>query len=178
MAVVVSLTILSFLSTYTVGDGLFPQAQFRIKFVDSIGKPIEGVQLAVIDASNKDSPYYPVSDYSRKQSLRSNANGVITFHHICGGIEFSCHCCRLLWIIPIGSCSSPSYYCMFTWRSQVVYRCTYAELYRDVDLPHLRHVTMKWKVDEELLRLVRRDIEDETFPIIEKTITVNIPEES
>jgi hypothetical protein len=174
VAVLLLLTLagFSFLSTYRVWDGGFPQAEYRLTFIDPAGKPIKGVVLAVTDHHGNPAYYYPVSDYSDASAPTSGGDGLISFRHVGGGMEFGGACWRLFFLIPIGRCNPPEYECVFSRGNEVIYRCHYAAFSSGEDWQNLPVRREAWAPPRNAPEKVRRQEGMHDFRVVRRTIQV------
>jgi hypothetical protein len=128
LALVLLFALLPLLSG-AVWDGGFPQAEFRLRFVDGKGRPISGVVLRVEDESGRLFYHYPVSDYGPGHAPTSDADGVLTFHHATtGSLEYGGRCWSPFGLLEVGDCHGPVYVCRFLKGGREVHRCRYDEL--------------------------------------------------
>ena len=128
-------------------DGYYCQAEYQIKFVTPDGRPIDGVQLEVVDKSGNISYGYPVTDYCEGGIPTSDADGVITFHHVqytmeWGGIFF--FCCVL------GS-GSREFDLLFSRNGELIYDTKYGDLDREVwnDTPTITRRVSVYDADND-----------------------------
>jgi len=112
-------------------DGRFPAAEYQIAFQDSNGRPLVGVELQVEDESGRRCFGYPVTDYVPKGVLKSDEQGVITFHHVSFGLEFGGRDTLLCGVFPIEKSEPPRYVCRFFYRDQEIWRTRFADLNRN-----------------------------------------------
>ncbi len=113
---------------YAVGDGGYNPNEFQVTFIDQSGKPVEGVELRVEDREGHPYFHYPVTDYLPDQIPTSDRDGVIVFHHVARGLEFSIVWFDLFFLIPIDEKSAPYYVCRFLHDGKEVHRVPYHEL--------------------------------------------------
>jgi len=168
-----------------VGVGSFGQAEFRINIVDESGKPIQNLVMHVVDGSGRRSPCYPVSDYYSDDSITSDKDGVLVFHHIGMGDEYVTRNRRLLTGHIISKVEPPEYECEFWKEGQVVSRARFADYFGWGKAPKdkwqgLRRKTIRWlyrpcsnadlpahlRLDEKVAGSVVE------FPVVEGTIVV------
>lgn len=131
-------------------DGSFRHAEYQFAFKDKAGKPLSGVCLRVEDKAGRVSYDYPVTDFRADDDLQSDINGVLAFHHVGGGLEFGGQCWELFFLIPLGKCSGPVYYCKFVRNGKVVSSIRYNDL--DKDYPNTCEDWERW---EKLPRVKR-----------------------
>lgn len=86
-------------------DGGFPTAEFRLHVRDRRGAPVSGAELTVRDADRRIAYEFPVDDFNRSTTLRTDATGTVVFHHVSGGLEFGGSC-----VVPFCSPSHPKFY--------------------------------------------------------------------
>ena len=158
-------------------DGYYWQAEYQIKFVTPDGRPIDGVQLEVLDESGNISYGYPVTDYYEGSVPTSGADGVITFHHVqytmeWGGIFF--FCCVL------GS-SSQEFDLLFSKNGELIYDTKYSDLDREIwnDTPTITRRVSVYDAESagaamlsdvsEPPRIVEESLE---FYVLEQTVVV------
>ena len=121
------LGVVSCLNCY-VWDGSFGQAEFQLVFQDQDGNPIQGVELCVVDRKGQNYFHFPVDDYVPGKIPTSDRDGLMLFHHVSRGIEFSGRTYYVLFAIPITEPSLPTYDCRFLYKGQEVYRIAFGEL--------------------------------------------------
>lgn len=71
--------------------GSYPTVEVRMRFLDRLGNPVEGVELQVVDEAGQVSWGYPVTDFLPSRPLRSDKQGNLMFHHVSQGVEYSAH---------------------------------------------------------------------------------------
>jgi hypothetical protein len=129
-AVVLVLSLLGFLSlcSQVYADGGYPQVEFRLTFEGPTGTPVEGVELRVEDEEGHNFFSYPITDYLPSQVPISDRRGLMVFHHVSRGIEFTHHahnCWGLFWVDVT---RGPRFICRFVHRGQEVYRTSFHDL--------------------------------------------------
>jgi hypothetical protein len=178
VAIVVAFTLLLPMTGCAIYDGWFLQAEYQIKFVTPDGRPIDGVQLEVLDESGNISYGYPVTDYYEGGIPTSDANGIITFHHVLyfsdwgGMFFFGCN---------KGS-PPPEFDLLFTQNGKLIYDTKYVVLNRKADSEATATVTRKVSVYDwdsayaaarsdisEPPRIVEESLE---FYVLEQTVVV------
>jgi hypothetical protein len=100
-------------ATNEINDGGFRQMEWQLRFVDKDGRPIPGVQLTVLDNQGKIAFGYPVTDYLVNAVPTSNEDGLMVFHHVALGMEFSWGTRYLFFFIPIDTNKPPVYWLVF-----------------------------------------------------------------
>src|SRR5438128_2579811 len=75
-------------------QGSFLHVEYRFRFRNREGGPVQGVTLAVYDERGRLAFGYPVSDFTQENALVSDARGELVFHHVKGGPEFGGASCR------------------------------------------------------------------------------------
>ena len=73
-------------------DGAFHSTKYIYGFVNSDGKPVEGVLLEVKNSAGKLAFNYPVQEFINETSIASDSEGVLKFSHLNKGIEFGGEC--------------------------------------------------------------------------------------
>ena len=109
-------------------DGHFPPREYQIVFRDASGHPLQGVRLQVEDEQGNQCLGYPVTDFVAGNAPTSDADGVITFHHVWLGLEFGGRDAYLFWLFPVGDHKPPSFVCRFFWGDQEVWRVPFRDL--------------------------------------------------
>jgi len=122
----------------------FPDAEYQITFVDRSGNPIEGIELRVEDLKGTQFFYYPVTDYVPTSIPKSDHAGLLTFHHVGYGPEFSGRCIVYFGFIQRGSCSGPRYVCRFLLHAKEVGRIRFDDLSSLVTSKGSGTVSRKW----------------------------------
>ena len=162
-------------------SGSFSMAEHELEFTRPDGTPIQGVELSVEDAIGEKAFYYPVNDYTPRVRLLSGKDGLLTFHHVQQGVEFSGTCRFLFFVLPVsGRCTSPEYFCRFTYRGAEVFRIKYSELNRaarTTDSALVKELKWRWpegtpdRLSAEQITVHRGD-EEETiqFPVIRRDV--------
>jgi hypothetical protein len=164
--------------TYYTWDGSFSRAEFRLTFLASDGKPLEGVEMAVQNERGEQSFFYPVTNNTPTNKLRTGLDGVLIFNHVESYFpEFGGKCGRFLFLFPTGQCSAPLFYCKFIYKGKEVYRIRYTRLNQELWENGLRPIARKWKWPNDLPHHIRpdflpRDEEQLEFPVYEKTIVI------
>ena len=129
-----------------IWDGGYPQAEFQITFQDATGQPVEGVELRVEDYEGHNYFHYPVTDYLPGQTPTSDQAGLMVFHHVSSGIEFSGRECSLFFVIPIEERRGPRFLCRFLRDGAEVHRIDFRELaWWEGQWWQVPKVTRRWK---------------------------------
>jgi hypothetical protein len=110
-------------------DGGFPQAEFRVRFIDARGAPCKGISLMVKDAAGRPAYCYPVTDYHQECVPMSGDDGILVFHHVNLSPEFSGKVRYLFFALPIGQRSPPTYYCQFARSGEIVYEVPFNDYF-------------------------------------------------
>ena len=101
-------------SQIEVWEGGFVQAEYQIRCVDHSGKPVQGVELHVVNAKGLPSFNYPIIEYQRRNTPKSDTNGIIIVHHIATPMEYSGRCQLLFGFIRLGkNCDGPQFHFRF-----------------------------------------------------------------
>jgi len=111
-----------------IWDGGYPQAEFRLTFVDSDGKPVEGIQLRVEDRDRHVFYHYPVTDYLPDRTPTSDRAGRMVFHHVSNAVEFSGTIRFVYFLFPVVVERGPAFVCRFRHRGEEVYCVGFGEL--------------------------------------------------
>ena len=85
-------------------DGGFATAEYRLHVRDRSGAPVPNTELTVRDAHGDVAYDFPIDDFNRARTLRSDATGTLVFHHVSGGLEFGGSC-----LVPFCSPSNPKF---------------------------------------------------------------------
>ncbi len=122
LAVLVCLTWIWQLRCITYG---YPSLLIEFHFVDSNGKPVQGVSLRVEDHNGNPCYRFPVTDFTPEHMPTSDREGKLTFHHVGVYADLTTFPGkrRLFGITP------PVYYCRFFKDGQEIYACTFHDLY-------------------------------------------------
>lgn len=185
LSFLISIAALILTSRTITWDGGFPQAEYRIRFIDEQGKAVPGVTLEVRDKDGKTSYCYPVTDFAIGSAPVSDPDGIMLFHHIELWAEFGGRCTRWLGLFSTGKCDPPSYTCIFSLAGEEVARFDYGQtLAADGgrSFAGLPTVTRSWKKDASCgpdlpdhLSLSFRDVSTtQVFPIITKEMTISV----
>ena len=108
-------------------DGAFHSADFIYSFVNRDGAPVEGISLEVINSKGKLSFNYPVKEFTGKNSVISNAEGILKFSHLNKGLEFGGECFGFS-ILKYGACSAPEFKVIFKLKGKEIYSIKYNEI--------------------------------------------------
>jgi len=151
------------------GSCAYPQREYELTFVDSLGNPIEGVELKVEDIRGKEFFCFPVTDYLPGQTTKSDKFGVMQFHHVRTGVEWDEFGWSLFGLFDIHTTKSPVYICRFLRDGMEVYRVAYGKL-PHWDCPGRRwedvpKVTRRWKWSAMIPNqmIFRADDTDESY---------------
>ena len=129
-----------------VGDGRYGQAEFQLTFLDPSGNPIEGVELRVEDQQGRTYFHYPVDDYVPLQIPTSDRNGLMVFHHVSRGFEFSERTYNLFFVIRIRETPAPAFFCCFLQDGEEVYRIPFRDLdWWEETWEHVTKVKRRWQ---------------------------------
>jgi hypothetical protein len=125
----VVLLLVGLLPMEVIGECAYSQTEYQLTFQDATGAPVEGVELRVEDGEGTTFFYFPVTDYLPRHVPASDARGLMTFHHVTSGIEWSSHRTLLFFgSLPIRSTKPPRFICRFLYQGQEVYRFPFHEL--------------------------------------------------
>lgn len=123
IAIALAFALLLSLSGCGVGDGAFNQSEYQITFVTRDGIPIDGVQLELLDKSENIRYGYPVTDYYEGSVPTSDANGMITFHHVQYFLEFGG-----AFFFGCSTGGPPEFDLLFTRKGKLIYWAKYIDL--------------------------------------------------
>jgi hypothetical protein len=113
-----------------VWDGGFPSVEFQFRFVDVNEVPIRGVELRVLTKDGDEAFGYPVTDYLSDSVPMSDENGLLSFHHLSVGVEFSGRRRHLFFLIPVETGNGiPRYTVQFLFDSTVITSYPYHKLH-------------------------------------------------
>lgn len=152
-----------------IWDGRFPNVECRLRFVDGSGNPVPGVTLTVLGEDGSVSHGYPIDEFDSDQSVVSDANGQMTFHHASHGLEFGGREYRNLIGMRFGTTSSPKFECVFTHHGQEVFRTPYNFHRHAWDEFRKESVTRDWPSPQEEKRRAT------AFDVVERTIVIPNP---
>ncbi len=110
IAVALAGTVL-FVPIYTgvEGVGAFAQAVHVVRFHDAQQNSIEGVEVVVTDKRGRIAVGYPVSNFTGRGSITSDANGELRLFHVSDGVEFSVHGGTYFYLVRAQGNGAPSY---------------------------------------------------------------------
>jgi hypothetical protein len=164
-------------------DCAFATAQYRFRFIRSDGTPVKGVRLDIEDSSGNAAFYYPVSDYTQDNSLESDSQGLLVFHHVSLGVEYSRSVRYFFGFIreQENSDTLPTrFLCRFSRRGTDVFVVSFNQLDTEVNVsPRLPSTTVRWKwpstiYDHLPLRLQPEQPEQTvSFPIVSKEVVID-----
>jgi hypothetical protein len=88
LAIIACLGLLSIIPL-GVGDGSFPAAEYHIRVLSIEGQPIPGARMSVRPKnSNDEALSYPFDNYTAKNTLISDSQGLIIVRHLFSGFDF------------------------------------------------------------------------------------------
>jgi hypothetical protein len=158
-------------------DGFYWQAEYQIKFVTPDGRPIDGVQLEVLDESGNISYGYPVTDYYEGGIPTSDADGVITFHHVQYTMEWG----GMFFFGCVAGSGPQVFDLLFSENGRLIYDTKYHDFNREVksDTPTITRKVSVYDAGSaeaamlsdvsEPPRIVEESLE---FPVVEQTVVV------
>lgn len=111
-----------------VWDGGFPNAEYRLTFVDEAGRPVPGVTLRVQTRAGGECHLYPIDEFRPDFAPTSDAEGRMVFHHAGESLEFGGREYRNLLGMRFGEVDGPQYVCAFSVAGSEVYRVRYNDL--------------------------------------------------
>jgi hypothetical protein len=127
-AVAVALAFASYKTTRWGGSCGYRQIEHELTFLDSNGKPVEGVELRVEDQRGNEFFCFPVTDYLLSRMPKTDKDGVIRFHHVSTAVEWDNYGWSLFWCFPVETTRSPAYVCRFLRGGKEVHRVRYDDL--------------------------------------------------
>lgn len=170
-----------------VWTGGFLLVEYNIQFVDCENVPLRNVKVIVENDKGFVSYYYPVSDYSPDRDLLGGDNGIIIFHHVKKGVEFSGAYGYKYWVVPYERGSIPKFHCRFFQNEIEIYSILYDSLEKEYTnhysnikfFENLPKVKRMWKWEkawpenfpEHLLPLDIHEKEID-FPIFKKIVVI------
>ena len=153
--------------------GAFAHAQYEFTFHTPDGAPLRGVRLQVVDDKGEDSFHYPVSDYSAGSAPTSDAQGVLTFHHVNREHpEWFGSGSYLFFLIPVGEgAHAPVYYCRFVHEGREVYKARYNDLDAEATAGG-ETVRRRWEAPRDSESHVTAREDEQEFPLVRKAVVV------
>lgn len=131
-----------------IWDGGFDSAEFRLRFADPSGRPVPGVTLRVETAAGGTSYFYPVNEFLPDECPTSDADGMVVFHHVSGGMEFSGREHSNFVGMQFGETKAPQYVCVFSLGGREVARIRYDDLRERGRHENRPTVTRTWRQPE------------------------------
>jgi hypothetical protein len=161
-----------------IWDGSFRQGEYQFTFLDSTEKPLSGVELVVKNKSGAPSYCYPVIEHRKKPPVLSDDKGVITFHHVNMGTEFSGRCVTYFGVFRQGGFEPPKYDCVFLYKGKEIAWMSFSDLElieakgkkvveRELDIECEPEGTHK-DLSEQMKKIPKKS----RFPVYEKTIVI------
>lgn len=129
----------------SIRDGGFLSTEYRVTFVDEVGRPIPGVTLQVKTQAGGVCYVYPVDEFVLDQSVESDVDGRMVFHHVSDAVEFSGHESINLLGMSFGDPGAPEYTCVFRLGELEVHRVGFGELQPRGDWDQRPTVTRTWQ---------------------------------
>ena len=109
LVALVGCAFLSFSTTFSVWDGLYPSGEYHLKIKNEKGEPVKGALFSVFHGDTKEYAFnYPFDNYLTNQEIVSDDSGVIVILHKPVGFEFGGPCWQLFFLFPICS-GGPNY---------------------------------------------------------------------
>lgn len=160
-------------------------AEYRITLLNQSGDPIKGAELVVEDSNGNNAGRYPILEYTGDGAVRSNDDGVFVVHKIPPGLRFLGRYLNPFKAIPIAREDSPSFEIVFLigLGYAEIGRVDFRSLDDGIDFSSAKRVRRKITVSQlhddrmpETLseKELSRVAIDEEFPIVERTITLNV----
>lgn len=172
-----------FVSPMIMWDGGFKAAEYRVTLRTRTGDLINDADLHVTDSKGNPADRYPILEYSAGIPVVSNDDGVFVFHQVRSGFQFGGRYMNLFGFIPIGRRTSPAFEMVFMRDGNPIISLDFRNLDDGIDfssaervrrtftLAETLHADWKESLSEEELSQVAIERE---FPIVERTITVNL----
>jgi hypothetical protein len=138
----------------TFWQGTFVEGEFIVRVVDERGKVIRRVEMLVEDNGGRPAYYYPVSNFTPRANVVSDADGTLVFYHIKRPPpEFGGNCRYVFFLYPIGD-QPPVYNCVFVRDGRRIGKVAYHVLERKLTMPYtatkyLPHKRIHWEWSEE-----------------------------
>lgn len=132
-----------------IWDGGFSSEEFRLRFMDTTGRPVQGVTLQVLTKAGGVCHLYPINEFLPDSSPVSDSDGRMVFHHASvHPCEFSGKVRENMLGMWFGTTDSPQYVCVFRLGEREVHRMTYRELRRPSKGSTPQEVKILWKHSE------------------------------
>lgn len=128
-----------------IWDGGFPSTEYRLTLIDEAGRPVPGVTLQVETQAGGICYVYPVDEFVPDETITSDADGRMVFHHVSDAIEFSGHESADLLGMSFGDTGAPTYVCVFRLGGREVHRLKFGDLQPHGDWDQWRSVTRTWQ---------------------------------
>jgi hypothetical protein len=111
-----------------IWDGGFEDAEYRLRFVDSTGRPVPGVTLQVLTQAGGVCHLYPVNEFLPDSTPTSDVDGRMVFHHRAHYLEFGGGDRLSLIGVRLTAAGAPQYVLVFDRGGREVARRGYNEL--------------------------------------------------
>jgi hypothetical protein len=128
-----------------IWDGGFPSTEYRLTFIDAVGRPVSGVTLPTETRAGGVCYLYPVDEFVTDEAPASDADGRMVFHHVGDHLEFGGREHSNLLGMRFGVEGAPQYVCVFRVAGREIHRLPYDELYPRGDRDSLPTVTRTWQ---------------------------------
>ena len=146
-----------------IWDGGFPSVEYRLRFVDSAGRPVPGVTLQVVTQAGGVCPFYPVNEFLPDHAITSDADGQLVFHHVSHVLEYGGHESSNLLGMRFGETTGPQYWCVFRAADWEVARLRLDDLRpRGDEWDHLAVIHRPWPCPEWKIENYLTDSDDWT----------------
>jgi hypothetical protein len=142
-----------------IWDGGFPDAEYRLTFVDADGRPIEGVALQVQTQHGGTCYFYPVNEFLPNNVPISDVDGRMVLHHRGDHLEFSGRDQQALLGFYYSREHSPQYDCIFFLGEREVHRFRYSRLLVEASKSG-QQSQFKWKAPDWVRQERRSHMED------------------
>lgn len=111
-----------------IWDGGFSSIEYRLRFLDTNNRPLQGVTLQVRTQAGCVCYLYPVNEFISDQAPTSDSEGNMVFHHVSHTLEFAGHEYSNLLGFRFGETQSPQYDCVFLVEGREVSRVRFNRL--------------------------------------------------
>lgn len=163
LVVIGLLAVVAFAPCQTIiWDGGFQDAEYRLRFVDSRGRPVPGVTLTVLTQASGVCHLYPVNEFLPDSTPTSDADGLMVFHHRAHYLEFGGGDRMSLIGVRLTATGAPQYVLVFNRGGRELARRGYNEVRPQPDTEY-ETVIRRWHHGEWPVRevLAHRDEQED-----------------
>jgi hypothetical protein len=128
-----------------IWDGRFHDVEYRLTFLDEAGRPLPGISLQVVSKAGGPSYLYPINEFLPDGTPSTDANGLVTFHHVGAYLEFSGYEYHNLAGMRFSDTDAPQYVLVFSLAGREVHRVRHDDLRPRGEIDRLPKVTRKWQ---------------------------------